>query len=232
MLTGQGRICGPNRNLTPGATILIGRDDVRRWLAWAKDRWKASPAVDLDALGYSLLSSVVDQDPGIVHEMLQLEVPCIDTPQCTAPNRLLTQKADLAITSPADSDEAHRRAGRWAGSGCHAWLRDVSPNTDSNQQRPQPFTLSVGEGEGGRRLCSSKPTVFGLGCGSLQMHGQHIPTLPVSPLVESIVPTLPCCILLRVLRLSSVLHPTPNLHRKPPFAQSLFAAIAGHPCAS
>lgn len=78
--------------------ILIGQDDLRRWLVGEKDRWKLSPAVDLDALGYSLLSSVVDQDPGIVHEMLQLEVPCIDTPQCTAPNRCSPRK--LTLLSP------------------------------------------------------------------------------------------------------------------------------------
>lgn len=68
----------------------MGRDDVRRWLAREKSsRSKLITAVDLDALGYSLLSGIVLQDLGMVHELAAAGCalhrhPTVDGPQPAA----------------------------------------------------------------------------------------------------------------------------------------------------
>jgi hypothetical protein len=117
--------------------------------------------VDDDALAYSLLSSVVDMGPGSVHEFDAAgERPASPPhsrrpPTACSPGRLTLLSLLPVLPSPQRAgDEAQHILGV-GRIGCHAWarawLRDVSPNTDSNHAL---LTSESVEGRGGPIVCA------------------------------------------------------------------------------
>lgn len=126
-------------------------------------------------------------------------------------------------------DEAHR----WAGSGCHAWarawLRDVSPNTDSNHYDNSRQPAESVEQRGGPIVCAQAARLFSGGGEWELAGGEHIPTLaiePVSPIPESIA--LCCCVVLFLDCTSSFTTPAihPYTHSSPRAVNNRFSYTA------